>query len=222
MTPSPLAIERGLLYIEAPGTALQVRVGELSIRLADGSRHLFRPREHRLRTIVLAGRGNSITTNAVAWLLAEHVELLISENAGQFIGMFAPVADSSRAALKLRKRQFEALDSAKTTIIAQEIMARKIKTEGHSRSIRMAFLAALRKACSTDDIRHIEAQSAQLWWNQWKGFEMRFIGAGVPAGWRERGSPDASFTQLLNHRPSVADYSRRDRTRLRPVLWVSA
>ena len=130
---APLLVHRGLLYIEAPGTALQVRAGDLSIRLDDGVSHLFPP-GGRLRTIILAGRGNSITTNAVAWLLAEHVELLISENAEQFIALFAsdPRANASRAALKLRVRQFEAvLDPRRSTVIAREIMARKIEAEQH-------------------------------------------------------------------------------------------
>ena len=185
--PPSLIIERGLAYIDAPGTALQVRVGDLSIRLAGGSRHLFQPGEHKLRTIVLGGRGNSITTNALAWLLAEHVELLISENAEQFIALFAssPLADASRAALKLRVRQFEAmLDPRRSTVIAREIVARKIAAERHSRIIRAEFLAALRAARTTDDIRHIEAGSAQIWWRQWADAEMRFAGAGVPAKWR--------------------------------------
>src|ERR1700730_12924501 len=124
-----IEMERGLAYIEAPGTALQVCVGDLSIRLADGIRHLFPPGEHRLRTIILAGRGNSITSNAVAWLLAERVELLISEDAEQFIALFAsaPLADASRAALKPRVRQFEAvLDPRRSTVITREIGARKI------------------------------------------------------------------------------------------------
>ena len=139
MTPSPLAIERGLLYIEAPGTALQVCVGDLSIRLADGSRHLFRPGEHKLRTIILAGRGNSVTTNAVAWLLAERVELLISENASQFIALFAssPHADTSRAAIKLRLRQFEAV----LDLVLRRASARFEVWPSHGRRARNALRA---------------------------------------------------------------------------------
>src|SRR6202035_5262324 len=164
-----ICLQKGLLYIEAPGTALQVCVGDLSIRLADGTQHLFPPGTHRLRTIILAGRGNSVTSNAVAWLVAERVELLISENASQFIALFAssPHADTSRAAIKLRLRQFEAvLNPSRSVRIAREIVARKIKAECHPRAVHTGFTEALGKARSTDDIRHVEAGSAQIWWNQ--------------------------------------------------------
>jgi hypothetical protein len=36
----------------------------------------------------------------------------------------------------------------------------------------------------TDDVRHVEAKAAQIWWHQWGDFKMRFAGPGVPADWR--------------------------------------
>ena len=50
--------------------------------------------------------------------------------------------------------------------------------------IEREFLTGLQKAKTTDDVRHLEAKAAQLWWGQWEGFRMSFKGAGVPAEWR--------------------------------------
>jgi hypothetical protein len=54
---APIEVTGALAYIDAPGTALQVRGGSLAIRFADESERTFRPNEHRFETIVLAGRG---------------------------------------------------------------------------------------------------------------------------------------------------------------------
>jgi CRISPR-associated protein Cas1 len=42
----------------------------------------------------------------------------------------------------------------------------------------------LKKARTTDDVRHVEAAAAQIWWSQWVGFKLAFKGAGVAAEWR--------------------------------------
>jgi hypothetical protein len=62
-------------------------------------------------------------------------------------------------------------------------VADKIKAEGHRRETKQVFLAELHRAKTVDDVRHIEAQSAQIWWTQWAGFRMRFAGTAVPAKW---------------------------------------
>ena len=77
-----------------------------------------------------------------------------------------------------------AFSLTKTIAIARAIVARKIKAEDHSKPVERAFLAGLQAAKTTDDVRHIEAKSAQIWWQQWEGFRLSFKGAGVPAEWR--------------------------------------
>jgi hypothetical protein len=59
-----------------------------------------------------------------------------------------------------------------------------VKAEGHGRSIEREFLTGLQKAKTTDDVRHLEAKAAQIWWAQWAGVRMSFKGAGVPTEWR--------------------------------------
>jgi hypothetical protein len=96
----------------------------------------------------------------------------------------SPIVAASRAALAIRRRQFEAvLDPVKTVNIAAAIVGEKINMEKHSKTVERNFLARLRIAKTTDEIRHTEAKSAQIWWSQWTGFEMRFKGPKVPAEW---------------------------------------
>jgi CRISPR/Cas system-associated endonuclease Cas1 len=153
----------------------------------------FHPGAHRLRLILVEGRaGASVTTAAVFWMIREKVELLMTApdditQDPNVIAMFAPVpgAGASRAALKFREAQFRAaLDPAATARFAKAIVAKKIAAEGHPVTINRLFMTNLRQARTTDDIRHIEAKSAQLWWKQWEGFEMHFAGAAAPAEWR--------------------------------------
>jgi len=75
-------------------------------------------------------------------------------------------------------------DPKKTVAIARVIVAEKIKAENHARPIERAFLADLQAAKTTDDVRHVEAKAAQVWWQQWDEFTMRFAGRAAPAEWR--------------------------------------
>jgi CRISPR/Cas system-associated endonuclease Cas1 len=74
--------------------------------------------------------------------------------------------------------------SGKDGRIARAIVAAKVKAEGHEKPAEREFLATLRKTRTTDAVRHIEAQAAQVWWGQWADFEMRFTGPAVAAEWR--------------------------------------
>ena len=67
--------------------------------------------------------------------------------------------------------------------IARAIVGKKIKAEQHRREMGLALLADLTKAKTTDDVRHVEAKAAQVWWRQWADFRMQFKGGSVPAEW---------------------------------------
>jgi CRISPR-associated endonuclease Cas1 len=139
------------------------------------------------RIIILDGFGGSVTTAAVNEASNRNIEVLIAARDQGTMALFAPSSqiNASRAALKLRERQFRAVfDARKTMEIARGIVNNKIKAEGHGQSIEREFLSGLRKTTTTDDVRHLEAKAAQLWWGQWEGFRMSFKGAGVPAEWR--------------------------------------
>ena len=113
---------------------------------------------------------------------ARHIELLISDDVTAFISLFAPEArgDARRTALKVRERQFRAaFDQRKTVEIAKAIVTAKIKAERHEQAER-TFLTGLHQARTVDDVRHVEAGAAQVWWRQWTGFRMRFAEASKP------------------------------------------
>ncbi len=201
-TLAPIEVTGALAYIDAPGTAPQVRGGSLAIRFANESERTFRPNEHRFETIVLAGRGASVT-EAVRWLLAENVALLIANRNGEAItlsriapegneairesgqgeamAMFdvSPLIDASRNALALRRKQFAA-DSAK---VARAIVLRKIEASELPRDIARELTAKLRRAKTVMDCRAIEAKAASAYWRRWQGFVVRFKGP-VHDNWR--------------------------------------
>ena len=165
------------------GLWLSVRAGELALRQRDGR---YVDLDRRIKVIVAAARGFCVTAPAIRYCIAKHVELLITDDATAFVTLFAPtsVGDARRTALKVRERQFKAaFDRRKTVEITQAIVARKIEAQGHSRVNKRMFLAELRRARTVDDIRHVEAKAVQVWWRQWEGFGMRFVGADVPGGW---------------------------------------
>jgi hypothetical protein len=172
-----------LQWIENPGLWLSVRAGELAIRQRDGH---YVDLSRRIKTIMAAAHGFAVPSAAVRYCSAKHIELLISDDAATFVSMFAPTsaANSSRAALKVRERQFKAaFEPTKTTAIARAIVAKKIAHENHPRPVKLDFLTTLRKARTTDDVRHAEAKAAQEFWRQFIGFKMRFAGPAVAAQW---------------------------------------
>jgi CRISPR/Cas system-associated endonuclease Cas1 len=174
-------VHKHLLVLDGDGVTLAVYNGML----------VFRSREIKLtmvpartRTVLMAGYGGSITLHAMTVAAVKHVEILLWGPRSEAV-MFAPMVDASRAALSLRLHQFEAIISPRKTLMAAKaIVAAKLKAEGHGPANRKLFTTMLEKAQSTDDVRHVEAQAAQVWWSQWSMFEMRFAGPSVPAEWR--------------------------------------
>src|SRR5262245_60808486 len=81
-----------------------------------------------------------------------------------------PGRSSAPPKRSLPSSQFRAmLSPSKTVEIARAMVAKKVRTEEHDRSIEREFLGAVRKAKTTDDVRHVEAKAAQDWWQQWVG-----------------------------------------------------
>lgn len=173
-----------ILFIETPGLWLAVRAGELALRQRDGR---YVELDKRIKVIVAAARGFCVTSAAIRFCAAKHIELFVSDDASAFISLFAPEArgDARRAALKVRERQFQAVfDTRKSVAIARAIVTAKVKAEGHSREVERAFSISLLKTRTPDDVRHIEAKATQEFWRQWDGFQMRFVEPVVPYAWR--------------------------------------
>ena len=118
------------------------------------------------RVIILSGYGASITTSAMHVAVSKHIEVFIASLRYGIMAMFVPssLINASRAALTIRRKQFEAvIDPMKTAAIARAIVCAKIKAENHPKPLERAFLSTLKTARTTDDIRHIEAKAAQVW-----------------------------------------------------------
>jgi CRISPR/Cas system-associated endonuclease Cas1 len=63
-------------------------------------------------------------------------------------------------------------------------VAAKVKAEDHVKPLEQSFLAAIRSAKTTDDVHHVEAEAAQVWWQQWAGVELAFKEhPAAPAAW---------------------------------------
>jgi CRISPR/Cas system-associated endonuclease Cas1 len=171
---------RSIHFIEDACLWLSVRAGELAIRQRSGAYvHL----SNRIRVIVAAGHGFAVTGAAIRHCSAKHIELFVSDDAATFISLFASASavNSSRTALRIRERQFRmAFNPRKSAAIARAIVATKVKAERHRYETERALVAELKRARTTDDVRHIEAKAAQIWWQQWAGFKILFTGAGVP------------------------------------------
>jgi CRISPR-associated protein Cas1 len=113
------------------GLALQMRKGSLCIRESDGTETLYPARIHRLKTILLAGHGASITTEAMRWCAREAVALYLMERSGECLTLLmdATECDARRSALTIRQRQFKAvLSQPKRLEIARKIVTMKLRT----------------------------------------------------------------------------------------------
>lgn len=207
--PADLAIARGVAFIDAPGTALQVRRGDLCIRFKDGRERLFPPRAHAFKSLIVAASA-SISTDAIAWLSAENIALFISTKSDQGFALFAP--EPGRAAglrqLDARRRQFAAvLDERKSATIAVRIVRTKIETQGLSVQVRRELLARLAKARTREEALAVEARAAFLYWQAREGFPLAFKGPAPPAAWRTFGSRNSG--RLLKSRRTAMVFSPR-------------
>lgn len=177
-------VHKHLLLIDGAGITLGVYGRSLVFR-GRGVELTAVPKATRI--IIMDGFGGSVTTAAINEAASRNIEVLVAARDQGTMALFAPTPQSisNRAALKLRAQQFRAVfDTRKTVEIARAVVARKIKAEGHEWEPEREFLVDLRKSKTTDDVRHVEAQAAQLWWSQWEGFRVSFKGGGVPAEWR--------------------------------------
>lgn len=108
--PSAALSPPSILWIDTPGTALQVRTKSLAVRFGDGRERDFPRGKHALRTIILHAPGASVTIEAARWAVDEGVTVLIMHRAGEALTFLTnhPLADCSGPALELRRAQFSA------------------------------------------------------------------------------------------------------------------
>jgi CRISPR-associated protein Cas1 len=165
------------LILSEPGLALQTRRGSLCIRERGGEETLHPARVHGLKTILLAGHGASITSEAMRWCTRETVALYLMERSGECLALLADSheCDARRSALTLRQRQFAAvLNPAKRLEIARKIVAGKLRTLALPTIEAREFRGEIAGARSIEGLLVAEARAGAAYFMRWRGFEMRF------------------------------------------------
>jgi CRISPR/Cas system-associated endonuclease Cas1 len=118
-------LSRHYFIIDYPAS-LKVRNGALDV---NGSR--FYPRDYPFHTIVLAGPGFMVTSEAIRWIARQHVSLFICPSSAEIFSVIghAPEANAGRAALLAKRRQFAAaMNKTKRLKIAKEISLLKLSS----------------------------------------------------------------------------------------------
>ncbi len=171
----------GLAFIDAAGSALQIRRHALCVRFPDGTEHTIEPRDHRLKCVILAASG-SITTEAVAWLASERVGLLVANKSLTAFSLFAsePTLRTDTNALALRRKQF----AANALAVARHVVKLKIEASGLADADSRLALSRLAHATTVDGVIAVEAQASLIYWRKFKGFELRFKERDIPPAWR--------------------------------------
>ncbi len=180
-TPLPIVVASGLAFIGEDGVALQVRKGALCIRSADGAERLFRPSEHIIKTLILAGAGGPVTVEAIRWVEAERVGLLIANRSGEGFSLFSTDAtlNASKTATPLRRKQFMA-DPLK---VAKHIVRLKIESMKLDQEAVREAMERLKRARIVYDAVSVEGMATRLYWARWRGFEIKFRDK-VPEAWK--------------------------------------
>jgi CRISP-associated protein Cas1 len=179
-------ISSTLLFLDQSGVALQVRRSALCVRKSDGTETQYPARVHNFRTVILAGHGASITSEAVRWLAREQVACYLMERSGEAFAVLSSAVeiDGRRRALALRQKQFAAvLDPRKRMGIARKIVRAKIATLGLHPADARSFRADLQNARKLDDILTCEARAGAAYFMRWRGAEIRFVDE-APAHWK--------------------------------------
>jgi CRISPR-associated protein Cas1 len=170
--------------LDEAGTALQVRSGELAIRLPDGSERHFSPRKHGLQHVVLAVSA-SLTTDALRWLAAEDVMVTVCGRGGEAVGLFGyrPEADMTAAALAARRGQWRALlDRGRSFEAARAIIKSKFENSADTVASQ-AFVGRLDACNAVTETLIVEGDHALAYWRALgPSFTLEFSDA-VPAVW---------------------------------------
>ncbi len=172
----------GIAFVETPGIALQVRRQALCVRFPDGAKQFFHARDHRLKTVILAASA-SVSTEAVQWLVAERVGLLIANKSLTGFSLIGPepTFEADKNPLELRRKQFAASPLA----VARYVVGIKIETFVLPEAERKPLAIRLANAATVSDVIAVEARASLLYWRRWKGFEIRFKGEhAIPISWR--------------------------------------
>jgi CRISPR-associated endonuclease Cas1 len=193
---SPL--EGGLLFISEPDTALQIRKGALCIRYRDGVERTFPRGRHRVRSIILASPGPSVTIEAMRFAIDEGITIFVMHRAGEALAVLtdAPTVDASAHALELRRAQLAASPKQRLEV-ARSILAMKIEACELSEEEAKIALRSVAQARDHGELLIAEAQTAKVYWRRYVGFRPRLTDR-CPAAWSVfRGRLEKRGAQLI-------------------------
>jgi CRISPR-associated endonuclease Cas1 len=195
-------LERGLLFISEPQTALQIRKGALCVRYRDGAERTFPRGRHRIRSIILASPGANVTIEAMRFAIDEGITILVMHRAGEALAVLtdAPTVDATAHALELRRAQFVAAPKQRLEV-ARAILTMKIEACELLESETQNALQSVTRARDHSELLIAEARTAKVYWKRYIGFRPRLTDR-CPAAWSVfRGRLEKRGRQLLPRWP---------------------
>jgi CRISPR-associated endonuclease Cas1 len=153
------------------------------VRYRDGIERTFPRGRHRIRSIILASPGASVTTEAMRFAIDDGITIFVMHRAGEALAILtdAPAVDASEYAMELRRAQFTAIQEQRLEV-AGAIRAMKILgCELPERETQNA-LRSVAKARDHTELLIAEALTAKVYWRRYVGFGPRLTD-NCPAAW---------------------------------------
>jgi CRISPR-associated endonuclease Cas1 len=199
--------ESGVATLFGYGASARVERGHLILEDGIGMnrrRGQFARVRHGLKRLVVIGSTGMVTFEALRWLSDQNAAFVMLDRDGSVLAVSGPVGPSDA---RLRRAQSLAHHSGVAVQIAAQLISQKL--EGQERIARdilrdlavaqtiASFRASLESAKSTQDIRQIESQAAQVYWSLWRDLPVNFPTADlnrVPQHWRTFGTRKSPIT----------------------------
>lgn len=197
----------GVVTLSGYGISVRVDKGHLIIEDGIGCdrRHNRLPRvDHGLKRLVVIGSDGLVSLAALRWLADQDASFIMLERDGSVLTTTGPVRASDT---KLRRAQALALENGAALRISQELIDRKlagqekVAIEGlrdeYTASAIQRFRSELAEVESLNEVRHVEAQAAKIYWSAWRTVTITYPRKDlprVPEHWRAFGSRFSSLT----------------------------
>jgi CRISPR-associated endonuclease Cas1 len=198
---------QGVITLYGYGVRLNVDRGHLVMEDGVGPHRRsgrFARVGHGLKRLVVIGSSGMVTFEALRWLSDQDAAFIMLDRDGSVLAVSGPVGPSDA---RLRRAQSLAHHSDVAVQIASQLISQKL--EGQQRIARdvlrdlaiaqtiVSFRGSLESAKSTQDIRQIESQAAQVYWSVWRNLPVNFPTASlnrVPQHWRTFGTRKSPIT----------------------------
>jgi CRISPR-associated protein Cas1 len=140
-----------------------------------------------IRTIVLLGRSGIISLEALHWCKEQNISLVMLDGVGNVLYSLSPESESNA---KLRRAQYQAIDTGMAGFIARELVRRKVQSQIDTlkslfpeytkmgRELKPVWkmledgLPDLKHMTEILDIQMLEARSAVHYWEAFKGLPL--------------------------------------------------